>query len=303
MWAASLGLVIAMVMWGAQVPLISHLSDRFDPYFLAMFRYTAAVPLLFLAVRLTEGGAVYRGMRPRWLLSLGGGMAGFGALYTIGVANSHPVTAAVLSAANPAVAALVAWAVLGTRPGGLLVAALCVVGLGAMLATIDFDRNEPFRLIGGEPLILLAGLCWSWYSIEAQRRLPGASQIRITAAVVSAAALFLCVVYGLASWAGQTRGSPADFTLGDWAAFMELIIGVTVIGVFLWNRGVASLGVVIASMYLNLIPVVAVLVSLGFGYYPRLEQLLGGIVVIAGVVLAQLGPRIMRRLRARPATD
>jgi drug/metabolite transporter (DMT)-like permease len=86
-----------------------------------------------------------------------------------------------------------------------------------------------------------------------------------------------------------------NVTAQDLSIFALFVLGVAVIGIVLWNLGVARLGVVPASMYLNLIPIVALLVSILLGYVPRLEQLAGGTLVLAGVLFVQI-----RRLLDRP---
>jgi len=294
MIGANLGLVLTMLIWGAQVPLIALMAERYDPYLLALIRYAGALPLLLIVLRLREPGPLFRDYSLRWLMLLGAAVAAFGTFYTLGVALCHPVTAAVLSAMSPAIAALVAWAVLRTPPSLLVVLALLLVAVGGVLATVDLSYVGTFRLRGGEGLILLASAAWSWYSIEAQRRLKGASQIRISALTLIFTSAFLAVVYGLAAAFGQTYGSALDATLPDLATFALFIVGVVLIGLLLWNFGVSRLGVVIASMYLNLIPIAAVLTALALGYEPRAEQLVGGTVVLAGVVLAQYGHRLRR---------
>lgn len=294
MLGANAGLVVAVVLWGAQVPLINFIADRYDPYFLAMLRFAGAAPLLLLALKLSERGPVLRGLNIGWIFALGAAVAAFGTLYTAGIAWSHPLTAAVLSAMSPITATLVAWAVLGSRPSRLLAFAILIVASGGVLSTVDFTQADMFGLRGGEPLILAGAACWSWFSIEAQRRLPGASQIRISALAVSAASFYLIIVYLVAGAAGLTRGSLTDATTADAGVFAMMIFGVAFLGIFLWNYGVARLGIVVASLYLNLIPLAALSVSLALGYHPRGEQLLGGAVVLAGVTLAQLGPRIFQ---------
>lgn len=291
---ANLGLLLTVLIWGAQVPLINLMAERYDPYLLALIRYAGAVPLLLVALRLTERGPLLAGLSLRWLLSLGAAVAAFGTLYTLGVALSHPVTAAVMGAMSPAIAALVAWAVLRSPPSVRVAAALLLVAAGGLLTTVDLSYAGTFRLRGGEGLILLASACWSWYSIEAQRRLKGASQMRISALTLIFTSVVLLAVYGVAAALGQTYGALGQATLADCGAFALFIVGVVMIGLLLWNFGVSRLGVVVASMYLNLIPIAALLVALALGYEPRLEQLVGGAIVLAGVVLAQYGHRLRR---------
>jgi len=62
-------------------------------------------------------------------------------------------------------------------------------------------------------------------------------------------------------------------------------------GVLLWNFGVRRLGIVVASIYLNLIPVISVLIAVALGYEARWEQLVGGALVLAGVAWSQVRGR------------
>jgi drug/metabolite transporter (DMT)-like permease len=55
------------------------------------------------------------------------------------------------------------------------------------------------------------------------------------------------------------------------------------------------IGVVVASLYLNLIPLATLLTAVLLGIEPRPLQLVGGAVVLAGVVQAQL--RLLKKHR------
>jgi drug/metabolite transporter (DMT)-like permease len=61
------------------------------------------------------------------------------------------------------------------------------------------------------------------------------------------------------------------------------------LGNFLWHFGIARIGIAVASMYTNLIPVTAALVAfVWIGTQPTVHQLVGGAIIIAGVLYAQL---------------
>jgi drug/metabolite transporter (DMT)-like permease len=69
-------------------------------------------------------------------------------------------------------------------------------------------------------------------------------------------------------------------------------------GVMMWNFGVQRLGLVIASIYLNLIPLVAITISVvALGTPLRWEQLIGGALVLGGVALSQFGAFLAFRRR------
>jgi EamA-like transporter family len=81
----------------------------------------------------------------------------------------------------------------------------------------------------------------------------------------------------------------------------------------LWGYAVANLPMATSTSLLYLVPAFAVLIGfVWLGEVPLVGELLGGVVVIAGVVLVSLGDRILARVRradvaslvhARPAQD
>jgi len=295
-WPGALGLIVTVLIWGSTVPAIGFLALRWDPYFLAMIRYVAAVPLFWLLLRLLERpGAPRAAITPRRQLILGTAMASFATLYTLGIANSHPATAVVFGASMPIVASLVTRLVLGAAPGPGMYAGLIFVVPGAMLSMFDEAKMDaPLQFGGGEPVIVLAMLCWSWYSIMAQRWMSGVSQIQITARTSYAASLVLVVIYALAALGGQTYGAWRTATALDLSLMALLAYGVIVIAIVMWNNGVARLGLPMASMYLNLIPAVTLAILLAMGIQPSWGQIAGTILVVAGILIAQLWTR--RRL-------
>jgi drug/metabolite transporter (DMT)-like permease len=60
------------------------------------------------------------------------------------------------------------------------------------------------------------------------------------------------------------------------------------IGNIMWLNGVRKLGPVIAALFMNLVPMSAVLITAALGIEPTRQQLIGGAVVLAGILLAQL---------------
>ena len=60
------------------------------------------------------------------------------------------------------------------------------------------------------------------------------------------------------------------------------------IGNFCWHYGVSRVGVVIASMYNNLLPAAALGTTILMGGSFAWQQILGTIIIVAGVLLAQV---------------
>jgi drug/metabolite transporter (DMT)-like permease len=136
-------------------------------------------------------------------------------------------------------------------------------------------------------LIVLGSVCWAWYSLACQRWLAGWSQLRITAITFVPAALTLFLVSGLALVLGLGQLPAGGPVARDAVLIVWLAVSAACVGVLLWNLGVSRLGLATASLYLNAVPVFAVLIALGLGVVPTLTQMFGGLLVLAGVLWGQ----------------
>jgi drug/metabolite transporter (DMT)-like permease len=297
--AANAGILATVVFWGSQIPALTLLLERYDPYVLAAARYAVAVPVLWLVLKVHEPGPLFPAGTPvgRAALLGGVGVAGFTLCYSVGLAYSDPITAAIFSAATPPVASLVAWALEGQAPTFRTTGAIALAVAGGVLATVDPAAlgGHAFAFQGGEPLLLLAIVFWCAYSILAQRWLAGFSQLRITAMTLGLAAPSLFAVYAAVALLGVAPTPPPAPDALDVALVVWIGVAVISAGIFLWNAAVKRLGVVTTSLYLNLIPIVAILISMALGYEPRTTQWLGGALVLAGVLQAQWGQIAARR--------
>lgn len=289
MIVANAGLILTVIFWGSLVPVLADLLQRWDPYLLSVLRYGMAVPfLLFLRWCLEPGPLFQPGANLPGMIAAGVLLAAFATLYTIGVAHSNPITAAVLSACSPVIAGVVEW--IGTRivPRWSFILALPLTISGALLGTLEFhseDNEWGFR--GGEIFILLGSACWAAYSFTAKHWLSNCSHLRLASLSIGIGVIFMTLIYIVQEAAGMTRAM-TSFPESDFVKITWVSLGAVVGGIYFWNRGVRLLGVSIAALHLNLIPFVAIVTSMWFGIFPKVEQLLGCSLVVAGIVVTQI---------------
>ena len=69
--------------------------------------------------------------------------------------------------------------------------------------------------------------------------------------------------------------------------FVITAVFATAIGNFTWNIGVSRLGIAMGALWQNAVPVFGVLIAMLFGIHSHLEQIAGGILVMAGVLYMQ----------------
>jgi drug/metabolite transporter (DMT)-like permease len=291
-------LLLSALIWGAMIPVLGDLAHHYDKWLLAWLRYLLGMPVLWLAMLATKRPVARpRPLQAGQLLQLGAAMTAFSVFYTFGVAHAHPATAAIVLMCGPIWATLLARLMLGARtpPGFALTLALVVAGGILVVLGAPGRASGGFGLRGGEILLVIAQLCWSWYSIRAQQWLADRGQIALSALTSTVASILLglvCLVVWVTVGTDWPTEMPSAVDIGMMAWVGVLGVAVAIV---LWNVGVSMVGVAVASLFSNSAPVFAIGVAALMGVEPTLLQLAGGAVVMAGI--AQLQLRQMRRSR------
>lgn len=288
---ANLALAVTATFWGTHIPASWFVLQRFTPFEVIVGRYVLAVPLLVMLLaietRTTEAKPAPKPLWQLWMLG-GVGILGFATSYTIGISLAGQLQGSLISAASPVVGVLVAWALRGARPDGAMQLALVMALAGAVIGIAGSQDLSRVALPGlGEALMLFGNVMWSWYSLAALDWLRGWSQIRVATWSIGMAAATASVLVGGAIAFGYTRVPPLP-DLIDFLILIHLVVPVTILGLLGWNYGVRHLGLSVSSLYLNLVPVTAVLTAILLGDTPNLWQLVGGLVIIAGIGQAQI---------------
>ncbi|MBS0219358.1 MAG: DMT family transporter [Proteobacteria bacterium] len=288
---ATLALLLSAMIWGAMIPMLAELAHHYDKWLLTSLRYLLGVPILWLAMLATRRPAGRpKPLRAGQLLQLGIAMTAFSVLYTFGVAYAHPATAAIVLMCGPIWATALARLMLGARtpPGFAMTLGLVVFGGIVVMLGAPGRASGGFGLQGGEILLVIAQLCWSWYSIRAQQWLADRGQIALSALTGTVASLLLALVCAVV-WATIGMDWPIrvpsllDFGMLAWVS----VLGVAV-AIVLWNIGVSMVGVPVASLFSNSAPVFAIGVAALMGIEPSWLQLAGGAIVMMGIAQLQL---------------
>lgn len=295
-------LTTTTTIWGAMIPLTHVLVSFHDPVFVAFFRYLIGLlPLLaYLAWR--EGRRLLPPrLAPGKVFALGSGMAGFAALYGIGIQFAGPVSSAIVLACGPLIAAIMARLLLKAPWERGLPLSLALVIVGSLL--VSFGRPDggggSLASHGGEALLIVAMICWNWYSIRApQWLLPlGFTQGAMSGATILSGTALLLLVYVVLLPLGLTRPLDRFPDLTEWGYYALCGFGGVGVAIPFWNFAVSRLTLPVAALYLNLAAPVAVIVAaLAFGAPVAWLQLLGGVIVLSGVLQLQV-----RRLKAARA--
>ena len=144
------------------------------------------------------------------------------------------------------------------------------------------DDGPGFR--GGEPLLLLNVVLWTWYSRGAGQHLSGLGDLAKGGLTMAVGALVL-VLLSLA----VTAWRPLSVDLGTDALPLLLWMGMVAVGVSvpLWLTATRLLGVTVASLHVNLAPFYVILIGVVLGGSVSLRQAGGAALIGIGAVVAQ----------------
>ena len=305
--AAPILALVAVLSWGGMFPIAAHAIPHVEPLHLTALRYILAslgfVALLWWA----EGRASLRPHRVVRLWILGTlGFAGFNLLSYIGLEHTGPRNAALIVPTMPLVTALVRWLRDGIRPPAVTIGATFVALAGVVLVIShgDFASLADGGVGFGSALVLAGVTGFVLYTLGAAD-FPEWSPLRYTTLSAVLGTVSIVAITEVATAAGWVS-APSVGEVGDvWPELAFIVVMGALVAVLAWNAAIRSMGPQNTSLFINLVPVTAFVISIAGGYRPRAVELAGAgltIAALAGGNLLARGwrPRWLVALR-RPA--
>ena len=290
--AANLGLLLMICFWGSFFPVMEQILRGWDPLSATAGRHLTAALVLTLVVFAAERRLPFHRGLP-WLRLALLAVIGFvisSICMSLSVLWSSGVAAAIVSATNPISAAITARLLFGVGLGRGIVIGTALAVAGSLLAIFGLGGalGELAGFQGGALLVGVANVAWTWFSLAAQHWLRGAPLLHISLLTTIPGAACMAMVTAAAGALGIVE---LRIDLAPEYLLPVLYTGTVPIalGNFLWHFGVRRIGISVASMYTNLIPVTAALVAFAWiGTQPTGHQVVGGLIIIAGVLYAQI---------------
>jgi drug/metabolite transporter (DMT)-like permease len=288
--AALIAIVAVMVVWGSTFVVTKAAVQEFPPLTLAFLRF--AIACVVLAPFLGSGAlaGLRRSVSPKRLLFLSvTGVAVFTAAFNFALVYGSAAQGALLYAGIPAVVAVCAVLFLNERLGRrrAIGVALSVVGAVVIVATGESAAGDaPAPLIGA---VLMIGtiVLWGAYTVAA-KPIAAADQTAVTFVLAAIGALLLLPV------------SAVELAMLPWpATTAEGWLGVLYLGVFatagayaLYNFALRALDASTVGAFTSIDPIVGLITAYVFlGETLSSAQVLGAVIVLAGMWLASTEPR------------
>jgi drug/metabolite transporter (DMT)-like permease len=293
LFSTYLKLVVTAVIWGGTWVAARHAVQEVAPLAVAVWRFffAAASLLLIVAWRYGRLPAVNR---RELLLVIGLGASGifvYNLFFLYGMQHIAAGRGALVVAITPVITLLAAAWLLREGMNVQKAAGSVLAFFGCLTVIGRGDPLAPFvgRIGTGELLILGCALMWSIYTLIGRLGTQSLAQRNLGALVMTAyascAGFAMLLVTALLI---DPAGLAPRYAASDWAAILFLGLLGTTLGFTWFSAAVQKIGAQRASIFINLVPVAAVLQgALLLGERLDLSALAGGALVIGGVLLIQ----------------
>lgn len=275
--------VLAPLFWAMNFVVADRAIAEFTPLELTFLRWLGAFPILLVIAFWVE-----RRHRDQWRLAAREwwihliqallGMVGFTLLLYAALETTSPVNASVISAINPAVIALAAVVVLGERirRGGVLGIVISFAGVVVVVLLGGSAGIDELRVVPGDLLMLGVITVWTAYVIISRR---------ITTPPITATTVQVGLSVVVMAPVMAVVGIEAQPSAEGWWGLALIIIFPSALAYLLWNVAVTQLGPSRTGVFLNLLPVFTAIIAVTLGDAITVWQVIGGLIVLAGVYL------------------
>lgn len=258
---AALLLNLAGLFWAGNLIAGSVLRDYVGPGFIVASRAVAGSVIFILVIQFGGRRDILRGIKSWRLLALMSlsGVLGFQLFLYLGLRYTTVINAGLINALTPLATAMLSAILLREhlQRSQWLAAAITVLGVGWILSAGDLSLLLALDLNIGDLLMLLAVLSWSIYGVAGRRVM-----LTMSALETTAIGLFLSVIPALLLATAEGFYFIKPEVNGMVVAILAFVcIGPTVLSLFWWNRGVQLIGPSQAALYLNVIPVYAIVLA------------------------------------------
>ncbi|AVO43004.1 DMT family transporter [Simplicispira suum] len=284
-------LVIPPLLWAGNAVVGRMVHDMVPPLTLNFLRWLIAFALLLPLAHqvLRRDSGLWAHWRRYALLGLLG-IGLYNAFQYMALQTSMPINVTLVGSSMPVWMLVVGALFFGTRvtQRQLIGALLSMGGVLLVLSRGEWGALLALRLVPGDVFMLIATICWAFYSWLLVKT---SEPVRLRGNW--AAFLMAQLVFGL-GWSGLLAGG--EWATGrteiDWgwplvAALAFIAIGPAVLAYRCWGMGVQRAGPTVAGFFANLTPLFAALLSAAFlGQAPHAYHAAAFALIVGGIVVS-----------------
>ncbi len=282
-------LLMVTFFWGAAFPIAKGALSTLDGFYLTLMRYGVASLVLISILALIEGKAAFslEGKGKKLLLRSVPAFTGFNLLAFIGLSYSTSIHVSIIMALLPLVTVILHWITKGIKPSAVTLICIFSAVIGVLLVVTkgywhSFAISSNYLF--GDALALIGVLCWSIYTLSASE-FSSWSSLRYTAISITLSTLFIALVTLMATWGSYAHVPSLSLIWSNKYALIYLSLISGVIAMMSWNHGIRKLGPLNGVLFMNLVPIFALMIGLLLGQtISRIEMAGFGLTLLALVI-------------------
>lgn len=287
-WLAVLALLFATSAWGGLFHVGKQALSNLDPFWFTVVRYAGAAALLS-GILLWQGNVRWPLLREHWMRLSGLGMMGygmFGIMVFVGLAQSVPAHGAVIMATMPITTLFIRWIFEGQAPQwwAWLVVSLAILGVTFVSGVWNIQNSFGSTTLRGDLIAFTGTLGWILYT-RGQSKVPQLTVIEYTSFTAILALPGLCMIATLATLMGYASLPNTGNLVAAAPAMLYIVVIATVLAALAFNKGVRKLGATHGIVFINFVPVSALIISIALGSSPNYGELIGTLLVVAALTL------------------
>lgn len=276
--------IASTFFWGSNFNAGHAVAGDVTPLTAAAERFAIAL-VLFWAIRFSFGKAESQlALRDAFVLIPLGliGVFGFNYAFFTAMHTTSALNAALIMALSPMVSTLLSVVLLNTQIRLYQYLGMLVAFIGVTFV-ITGGHFSLLHTAIGDVWMLVACSVWSLYSVCSKKYAGKIPSLQFARWTVSIGAVALIIAALLIE---QPLATIGNLSVKTHIILMYMGVCGSVLAYIYWLKGVFFLGPDKSAIAFNLVPVFTLLVSLAFGLIPNLVQVLGMILVLAGVLIS-----------------
>ncbi|MBU3916879.1 DMT family transporter [bacterium] len=278
--------LLTAFFWGGTFIAGRIVSRNLDPYSAAFLRFAIASVFLLFLIKVTEGKLpVLRKNQIFPIICLGmTGIFTYNILFFKGLHTVSAGRASLIIALNPIIISLLSTVFFKEKPTKVRLLGVLISVTGALIVITHGDLSTIFTNPLSQGDVFIFGCVASWVAYT----LIGNKVIGKLSPLVSVG--YSCLVGAIAlffpAMAHGVYGNIVVYTLEEWAALFFLGFFGTVLGFFWYYEGLKKIGPMKASVFINFVPISAIVLAYLILDEPvTLSLATGAIFVTCGVFL------------------
>lgn len=283
--ATYIKLLLTAIFWGGTFVAGRSLAQHVGPFSAAFFRFAIASVLLVFITWKVEGklALLKKGqLLPVFLLGLTG-VFFYNVFFFKGLKLIEAGRAAIIIANNPILIALLSAAIFKEKLNAIKITGIIISVIGAILAISKGDLRVILQgnLGWGEFYIFLCVASWVVFSLLGKAVMSGLSPLAsVTYSSLTGTLLLFTPAYS------EGLANCVHYSISDWWNIFYLGFFGTVLGFVWFYEGIKKIGPTKAGLFINFVPISAILLAFFFLSEPlTISLLIGTFLVTAGVYL------------------